>query len=239
MSTNREIPWKRVTAEFVAITVAVYLGLLADNYREYRSEKVREREYLGLLAQDLNSDLETLQYTRSGIEAQARAAELIHRAVGGEEIVVQEIEKAFSQLFLSWTYEQQRPTYLALRDGLGIHIISSQELRSAVSGYYEVDQQRLQQDYLANYNHARWRLRESIGKHVRLLPPDEFGTLSSVPDDFNVVRSKSRLSDIGEDVELMNDIAEIGSRGFELVGQIDRVRAANRDVYEKLVNANH
>ena len=187
----------------------------------------------------MNSDLETLQYTKLGIEVQARAAELIHRAVGGEDIVATDIEKAFSQLFLSWTYEQQRPTYLGLRNGLGIHIISNQELRSAVSRYYEIDQQRLQQDYLTNYSHARWRLRESLGKHVRFLPPEEFGSLSSVPDDFDVVRSKSRTSTIGEDVELMNDIAEIGRRGFELVAQIDRLQAANREVHEKLVNANH
>jgi hypothetical protein len=239
MSTNSQISWKHISAEFFAITVAVYLGLLADNYRDFRSEKAREKEYLTLLTQDLNSDLETLQYTRSGIEAQARAAELIHRVVGGEDTLVTEIEKAFSQLFLSWTYEQQRPTYLALRDGMGIHIISSQELRSAVSRYYEIDQQRLQNDYLVNYTHARWRLRESLGKFVRFLPPEEFGSLSSFPDDFNVVRLKSDMSIIGEDVELMNDIAEIGGRGFELVIQIDRVQAANREVHEKLVNTSH
>lgn len=131
MSPDSPVPWKRLAAEFVAITVAVYLGLLADNYREFRLDKVRESEYLALLATDLDGDLETLVYTRQHIESHARAAELIHSAVGGQNVSVVDLEKAFSQLFLTWTYERQRPNYLALRNGLGLHIISDHGLRSA------------------------------------------------------------------------------------------------------------
>jgi hypothetical protein len=239
MFSNSQVPWKRILAEFVAITVAVYLGLLADNYREYRVDKKTEREYLRLLAGDLDSDLETLQFTKQGIEAQARAAQSIHSAVGGEDIAISDIEKAFSQLFLSWTYEQQRPTYLALRDGIGLHIISSQELRAALTSYYEVEQMRLQQDYMTNYSKARWRLREGLGKHVRFLPPGEFDSLSSIPDDFHVVRAYSSVSTLGKDIEFMNDIAEIGGRGFELTIQIDQVRTANREVHELIISASH
>ncbi len=237
MFLDPKLPWKRIIAEFVAISVAVYLGLLADNYREYRLDKVKEREYLGLLAKDLDTDLETLQYTQQGIETQARAAELIRQAVAGEDIAVEDIEKAFSQLFLTWTYEQQRPTYLALRNGLGLHVISNQNLRAALTKYYEVNQMRLQQDYVTNYSYAQQRLRVRLGKHVRFFPPGEFGALSSIPDDFHVVRMSTPLPTIAEDIEFMNDIAEVGGRGFELVVEIDRVRSANRDIHAKLVGA--
>ena len=224
-----------LVVEFVAITVAVYLGLLADNYREYRLDKVKESEYLSHLATDLDGDLETLEYTRRGIESHARAAELIHSAVAGQNVTVVDLEKAFSQLFLTWTYEQQRPTYLALRNGLGLHIISSHELRSAVTDYYEVDQERLQKDYITNYNYAQRRLRKRLGKHVQFLPPNAFDSLSSLPDDFHVVRLYSPISTLAEDIEFMNDIAEIGGRGFELIVEIDRVRTANREVHERIL----
>jgi hypothetical protein len=223
-----------LVVEFIAITVAVYLGLLADNYREYRLDKVRENEYLGHLATDLDGDLKTLEYTRQGMESHAQAAELIHSAVAGKDVTVVDLEKALSQLFLTWTYEQQRPTYLALRNGLGLHIISSHELRSAVTDYYEVDQERLQKDYITNYNYAQRRLRKGLGKHVRFLPPSQFDSLSSFPDDFHVVRLYTPVSALGEDIEFMNDIAEIGGRGFELIGEIDRVRTANREVHERI-----
>ena len=232
MFLNPQLPWKRILTEFVMISVAVYLGLLADNYREFRLDKVKEGEYLNLLAKDLDSDLETLQYTRQAIEAQAQAAQLIHNAVVGEATSVVDIEKAFSQLFLTWTYEQQRPTYLALRNGLGLHVISNHDMRSALSHYYEVDQMRLQQDYVTNYNYSQRRLREGLGKHVRFLPPDEFDSLALVPDGFHVVRLYSPMSTIGEDVVFMNDLAEFGGRGFQLVGEIDRVRNANREVHD-------
>jgi len=237
MSPKSALQWKRLAAEFVAITVAVYLGLLADNYREYRSDKVRESEYLTLLATDLDGDLETLEYTRQGIDSQAEAAELINRAAAGQNVTIVDLEIALSQLFRTWTYEQQRPTYLALRNGLGLHIISNHELRSAVTQYYEVDQERLQQDYITNYVHAQQRLREGLGRHVRFYPSNEFDTLSSIPDDFHVVRLNAPISSFAEDVEFMNDMAEVGVRGFELIVEIDRVRTANRDVRDRILSS--
>jgi hypothetical protein len=237
MSPESPVQWKRLAAEFVAITVAVYLGLLADNYREYRLDKVRESEYLALLATDLDSDLETLGYTRQHIDSHAHAAELIHSAIGGQDVTVVDLEKAFSHLFLTWTYERQRPNYLALRNGLGLHVISDHALRSALTQYFEVDQERLQQDYMANYNHAQQRLRVGLGKHVRFFPPDEFGSLSSIPDDLHISRLFSPIPKLAEDIEFMNDIAEVGGRGFELIGQIDQVRAANREIRDKILSA--
>jgi len=237
ISRDSPIPWKQIAAEFVAISFAVYLGLLADDYREYRLDRATESEYLALLATDLDSDLETLGYTRENIESQAYAAEMIHSAVGGQDVSIVDLENAFSQLFMTWTYEQQRPTYLALRNGLGLHIISDHGLRSAVTEYYEVDQERLQQDYMANYIYAQRRLREGLGKQVRFFPQNEFDSLSAFPDDMRLVRLYSPVSALAEDIEFMNDIAEIGSRAFELIGQIDRVRTANREVHETILAA--
>jgi hypothetical protein len=235
MSSTGNIPWKRVLAEFFAIAAAVYLGLLADNYREFRAGKATESEYLTLLAQDLDSDLSTLLYTRQGIEKQARAAELIHGATAGKPVMVPDLERAFSQLFITWTYEQQRPTYLALRSGLGLHVLSDFELRSALVSYYEIDQMRLQQDYITNYDRVQQRLRTRLDKHVRFLPPDEFDSLMAIPADFHVARLNAPVATIGEDIELMNNLAELGGRGFELVKEIDRLRETNRELQARLV----
>lgn len=228
MFLKSQFPWAKMLAEFIAITVAVYLGLLADNYREHRSDTAREEEYLQLLAEDLSSDLESLERTRTEIEKQAHAADLINRTAGGEKTSVAELEKALAQLFLTWTYDAPRPTYLVLRSGLGLHIISDHEIRSTLTQYYEVDQMRLQQDYMSNYNAAQRRLRRGLGRHVRLMPPEEFDSLSLIPQDFHAVRLLSDPTEMAADIEFMNDIAEQGARAFELVAEIDRVKSANR-----------
>jgi len=92
---------------------------------------------------------------------------------------------------------------------------------------------------MTNYIYAQRRLREGLGKHVRFLPPDEFDSLYPIPDDLHLVRLDSSISALAENIEFMNDIAEIGGRGFELVGQIDRVRTANREVHESIIGASH
>ncbi len=65
------LPWKRLIAEFVAITAGVFLGLLADDYRDFRMDRESEKEYLQLLAEDLNRDYEVLVDVRTSIEAKS------------------------------------------------------------------------------------------------------------------------------------------------------------------------
>ncbi len=228
------IPWKRIFAEFVAITGAVYLGLLADDYRDFRAERDAESEYLRLFERDLDRDLEALANTRRGIESQAEAAQLIHSAIGQSNIPIDAVERAFSTLFLTWTYEQQRSTFLGLRDGAELHIIESLQLRSALIDYYEIYQTSLQQDYMTNYSLAQQRLRVGLGRHVRFLPPEEFDLLWPLPDDFHLARLLTSLSELHDDVSFLNEIAEIGARGFELLGEIDRLETENRKLWDEL-----
>jgi len=228
-----KVAWKRISVELIAIAVGVFLGLLADDYREHRADQAREREYLDALALDLDTDLETLEYTRAGILEQAQAADLIHRAVGGESVTAADIDLAFSRLILTWTFEPQRPTYLALRDGLGIHVISHVELRSALLAYYEVDQFRLQQDYIHNYTLTQQRVRQGLNQHVRFMPAEEFQSLRDVPEDFNVARLVTPIEELHNDWAFMNDLSELGGRAFELVHEIERVQGLNRSLYER------
>ena len=179
---DRPLAWTRIFAEFFAITAAVYLGLLADNYRDYRTERASEGEYLQLFERDLNRDLQALATTRQGIADHADAAQLIHSALGGTEIPAGSLEDAFSVLLLTWTYQAQRPTFVSLRDGVGLHIIEDAKLRSALIDYYEVAQRLLQQDHMANYSRAQQRLRIGLGQHVRIAPPDRFKDLRSPAD---------------------------------------------------------
>ena len=228
------LPWKRIFVEFVAIAAGVFLGLLADDYRDFRKEREAEQEYLHLFERDLDRDLQALEITRNGIKSQADGAQLVHIAIGQTDIPNDSVEKALSVLFFTWTYEQQRATFLSLRDSAELRIIENPLLRSALTDYYEISQTSLQEDYLTNYRLAHQRLRVGLGRHVRFLPAEEFEALWPLPDDLRFAKLLTPFSELRDDVSFMNDIAEVGARGFELLDEIKRLETENGKLREEL-----
>ena len=91
---------------------------------------------------------------------------------------------------------------------------------------------------MSNYSLAHQRLRVGLGRHVRFLPPEEFDALWPLPDDFHLARLLTPLSELSDDVRFLNEIAEIGARGFELLDQIDRLETENRELRDELQSFN-
>jgi hypothetical protein len=236
MSTpsSKSIPWKRLAAEFLTITAAVYLGLLADNYRDYRTERATEQEYLRLLEIDLDRDLAVLEKTRAWTEIQAEGALLVHNAVVQIDTSTDDLERAFSPLFLNFTYEQQRTTFLGLRNGAELRIIRDPKLRSAITDYYDVRQENLQKEFVIGYLVAQERLRPGLNKYLRLFPVEKFNTFGTVPSDMRFSKLVTPVSEYRKDIAFMNDIAEVAGRGFELMGEIDKLKRENRTLRDEL-----
>ena len=220
--------------EFVAITAGVFLGLLADDYRGYRAERATEREYFDLFQRDLDRDLESIEVARRDIENHANGAQVIRHATDQADIQSESFERALSVMFFTATYDWQRPTFVSLRDGAGLHIIESSSLRSALIDYYEVSQVGLKA-YVADQRIAHQRMRLGLSRHVRFLPVEEFAELWPLPEDGNFVRLHPPLAGLLEDVEVYNDLAEVGARSFELLDEFDRVATENRNLRTKLV----
>jgi hypothetical protein len=230
--TSSPRPWQRIFAEFVAITAGVFLGLLADDYRGYRAERATEREYIDLFQRDLDRDLGRLEVARRDIERHANGAQVIRRAID-QDIQSESFERALSVMFYTATYDWQRPTFVSLRDGAGLHIIEDSALRSTLIDYYEVSQVGLQA-YVADYRIAHQRMRTKLGRHVRFMPPEEFDELWPPPEGLNFARLHTGLAELHDDVEFQNDLAEVGARSFELLDEIDRITAENRMLRNEL-----
>ena len=227
------LPWKRLIAEFVAITAAVYLGLLADDYRDFRKDRVSEQGYLRLLAEDLDRDYEILVALRKNIENRSVGAQLINGSPENVEISVESAEQALTGLFFTSTYDAQRTTYLGLRDSAQLQLISSPSLRSSLTSYFEVLQPYLLVS-ITEFLQAQQRVRVRAGRYVRIFPPERFDTLRQSPDDPVVTKLLVPISQIREDVELMNDIAEVGARGFQMVSWMKQIEEPNEDLRNNL-----
>jgi len=227
------LPWKRLIAEFIAITAAVYLGLLADDYRDFRKDRVSEQEYLRLIAEDLDRDYEILVDLRETIEIKSIGAQLINGSPEKTEISVELAEEALSELFFTTGYDSQRTTYLGLRDSAQLELISSPSLRSSLTSYFEVQQPFLQSS-VTEFGQVQQRVRVRAGQYVRIFPPDRFDTLRLLPDSPEVTKLLVPISQIQQDIELMNDIAETGARGFQIVNWTKLAEEQNRDLVDSL-----
>jgi len=230
---DRGLPWKRLIAEFVAITAAVYLGLLADDYRDFRKDRVSEQEFLRLIAEDLDRDYEILVDLRKDIEIKSVGAQLINGSPDKTEISVESAEEALSELFFTSGYDSQRTTYLGLRDSAQLDLISSPSLRASLTSYFEV-QQPLLKSSVTEFGQFQQRVRARAGRYVRILPPDRFDTLLLLPDSSGVTKLLVPISQFQQDIELMNDIAETGARGFQIVNWTKRAEKQNRDLVDSL-----
>src|SRR5665647_2013300 len=62
--------WKEYFLEFLMIFLAVTMGFLAENFREYNVNKSKEKEFMVALKEDLISDTAQLSYLLPAIDNQ-------------------------------------------------------------------------------------------------------------------------------------------------------------------------
>lgn len=226
--------WKRLLIEFVVITAGVYLGLLADNYREFRQDRQAEQEYLQLIAADLNRDREILVALRKRIERKSTRAQEISMSRDERNWSPDSIEKALTELVFTVGYDAQSSTYRGLRDSAQLRLITSPALRARLASYFEVHQPKVERA-VTEFGDYQHRVRARVGQHVRLFSPDRFRELRPAQDGPNVVTLLVPIGQLRQDLELMNDIAETGARGFQVVLFISRLENQNGDVTEILL----
>jgi hypothetical protein len=212
--------------EFLVIGLGIMLGLLGDDVRESFSEREVAREYLELLLRDLDLDVEALNVTRRGLEAQSTATQTILDATRGEAVSQSQLERAFSGLYLTWTYEQPHPTFESLRASGAFRLIDDPDLRAEIADYFEIQQERVQA-YVLDYRIAQQAAATSMAPYVRALPASEFETFWPLGrSDF--VELLVPLAVFVQDHVAWSDMAGVGARTGEAVDLIDSVLERNR-----------
>ena len=220
--------------EIAVIVVGVLVALAVDHWRQNRAYRRIEQEHLVLMNKDLARDVEVLSELRDGIGRHAESAQLIVNSIGGSNTEAIELEKAFTQLYLTYAYTPQQPTYLGLRNGAQLDLVRDATLRSSIIEYYEVRQTRFQMEYIGDYSLAQRLLHEHLSTYVRLLPPERSSSLLSPPDDGHWTNLIAPVSDGAEDVDFLNDLSEVGARGGEILGVIDALKTRNIAIQEAI-----
>jgi hypothetical protein len=228
--SRRSIPWKRILAEFAVIFAGVTLGLVAEDWRQGRSDRAAATALLAELVEDLDADsieLSRLQVTASRWE---RDAVRLLRFIPDPESDPDSIIQASVSLSLYYRYRPVRSGYVALVDGGHLSGITDASVRRSIVAYYEQRQMliaRTWEDLLG--------LREDFVSrsrvHIAFVPSESTTALEPIPAQRLVSGRGVLASDqaFRAAVELQGVIAADMNRALG-----PQAMAANRDLASRI-----
>lgn len=219
--------WFAVALDFFIVVIGVFVGIQVDNWNQARIERHKEQEHLVLLDRDLKRDVEVLDELHAKIAPHAEGAQLILNSISGKSVPESQLEKAFTELYMTYAYTPQQPTYLALRNGAQLDLIRDTSLRSSLVDYYEVRQSGFQMEYMRDYTIAQRLLHEHFSKYVRVFPPERSETLWPPPADRRWTVLLVPIEQATQDIDFLNDLSELGARGAEILGVIEMIKSEN------------
>ena len=144
----RRVPWLRLAAELGAVFLGVTLGLLADDWRESRTDRRDDEEALLAFLADLAADSVDLNNLRSNMEVDDSSAMWIRQRLGQPGVDVDSAALRIIAIFDAQSYQGPRATYAGLRSAGRLGLIGDDELRRAITNYYE----ELQPHLVGYYN---------------------------------------------------------------------------------------
>jgi hypothetical protein len=138
----RAMHWGQILVELTLLVVGILIALAVNSWIDDRREARLERQYLELLARDLDRDLATLDDALRFEQAQVTASVLAYRALRGgvapdeREAIVD----ALNQLTARRTLRLGRATYTNLLGTGNLRLIRDTALRDRIVRLYETNE---------------------------------------------------------------------------------------------------
>jgi hypothetical protein len=186
--------YARLLLEVVAIFGAVFLGFLADDYREYRGDRTRERELLSQLMRDLVAD--SAQLTEASLPSANRAAALtwLHNNLRRLDVPRDSVIDVLGHVEISTQYSPVTFTYTGLKTSGRLDLIRDDALRDQLVNYFEdrVPYLQILTDGVLREEDEWWNL---LAPHVSFEPHPTLATWPKISDvDLSSLRADRRLA---------------------------------------------
>ena len=151
--------WKKYFFQFLMLFLAVFLGFVADGYREKLSERTKERKYIVSLIKDVEADKAHLAKLIRNNEVRRSQLDSLSRycsAFGKQDNVLQ-------NLYFVYPIVLQRPdffvpnelTMLQLKNAGGMRLINNDRVVKALLEYdLQKSLVKNQQEYYENYHNT-------------------------------------------------------------------------------------
>jgi len=140
-----ELRWTQVATDLLLIIVGILAALAVDDAIQQRRDARAERQYLELLARDLDRDLEVLAEFIEYEERQTANGILVYRALraGVAPGDREKVARAVSALLSRRTLRLSRSTYTDLLSTGNVRLLRNARLRDDIARLYESNERAL------------------------------------------------------------------------------------------------
>ena len=208
-SKRKRVSWLPVVLEFMAIFLGVTLSLLADDWRSGREDREQETAILSALTFDLDAEYTELENLRDRMLIWDAAGARLHAELAGSGPPAEAVDDYFRPMFYYYTYRPVSTAYVNLREGGRLSLIDDPELRSAITAYYEIEQDYMIQFYgIVQDTYFLWR--RVAFRHVQIVPEDLPGSFFP-PDRFDYRTSWEAFRRDPEAPALLQDLSLAGA----------------------------
>jgi hypothetical protein len=138
----RSMHWGQVLVELTLLVAGILIALAVNSWMEDRRDARLERQYLQLLATDLDRDLATLDDALRFEESQAASSAFAYRALrtGVAPDQREAVARALGQLTARRTLRLGRATYTDLLSTGNLRLIRNTALRDRIVRLYETNE---------------------------------------------------------------------------------------------------
>ncbi|MEO6404580.1 MAG: hypothetical protein ABIO32_03765 [Ferruginibacter sp.] len=131
--------WQEYLLEFFMLFLAVFLGFVAENWREHIVEKRKEKEYMFALSSDLSSDTiiinKSIEYNNDIYKSDSILLRLLDN-LNKDSASVREVFKHFSRTTNFWVDFNEDKTFEQLKSTGDFKLIKNSIVLDSMSKYY-------------------------------------------------------------------------------------------------------
>lgn len=129
--------WHEYILEFAMLFLAVFLGFLAENFREHQVEHGREKEYMRTMVEDLKADLPLLDSTMRQWVIANKSVDSVTDAIsstfGKTDLI--KVYRHINEALNPWSFKFNDRTIAQLKNAGGFRLLRNEKVANSIIAY--------------------------------------------------------------------------------------------------------
>ena len=163
--------WHEYILEFAMLFLAVFLGFLAENFREHQVEHNREREYMVTMVEDLESDIPIIDSTVREWTFANMSVDSVVDAITPSLVATDQakVYRHINEALNPWSFKYNDRTITQLKNAGGFRLLRNEKVSHAIISYDQFNNDALMNiasEHLLLYNTAMTLKNKALSQAV-------------------------------------------------------------------------